>query len=74
MFSSGENCGLPRPNGLPHTIVYNISNSKTHCNKFAISSQLCHTIFIFIYAGENLWLTFFLVGEKHGFLKQSERK
>ena len=74
MFLLGENCGLPRPHGLPYTLVYNFSNSKTCCNKFVIPSQLCHRIFIFIYAGENLWLTLFLVGEKHGFLKQRERK
>ena len=74
MFLSSENCGLPRPHGLPYTLVYNFSNSKTCCNKFVILLQLYHRIFTFIYAGENLWLTLFLVGEKHGFLKQSERK
>ena len=26
MFLSGENCGLPRPHGLPYTLVYNFSN------------------------------------------------
>ena len=71
MFLSGENCGLPRPHGLPYTLVYNFSNSKTCCNKYVIPSQRCHRIFI--YAGENSWVFLFLVGEKHGFLKQSEK-
>ena len=31
-------------------------------------------LYIYVYIGENLWLTLFLVDEKHGFLKQSERK
>ena len=74
MFLSGENYGLLRQHGLPYTLTHNFNNSKTYCNKFGIPSQLYHRIFIFIYAGENIWLTLFLVGEKYVFLKQSERK
>ena len=49
-------------------------NFKIYYNKYVIPSQLCHSIFTFIYAGENLWLTLFLMSEKDGFIKHSERK